>query len=290
MKGVDAQAADQASSNALERKIELFVRSQFSVPAGCNIEVGPRMVSAFPGYDGLSVKVSQADRTTELKFLITTDGKTLARLEKFDLGNYPPSIDVRGRPIRGNPAAPVTVVSFDDLECPVCAYMHQILFPTAANRYGDAVRFIYKDNPLVEMHPWALHAAVDATCLADQSPTAYWSYVDTVHARGQEVSGSTRDLQQSFTVLDRMAQNEAQRTDVDASRLQACIRRQDEAPVRRSMKEAAQLGLNFTPALFVNGEEIRGFTSEEDIWTVIDRAVRETGKKSSGRETVQRAK
>ncbi len=197
---------------------------------------------------------------------------------------------VQGRPIRGNPSAPVTVVSFDDLECPVCAYMQQILFPAAANRYGDKVRFIYKDNPLVELHPWALHAAVDATCLADQSSTAYWNYVDSVHAHGQEVSGATRDLQQSFAVLDHMAQSEAQRAAVEADRLQACIRKQDEMPVRRSMKEAAQLGLNFTPALFVNGEEIRGFRSEQDIWTVIDRAVRETEKKDSGPGAVQPGK
>lgn len=288
--GGHAQAPDQISRNTLERKIELFVRSQFSVPAGCNIEIGSRIASAFPGYDSLRVKVSQGDKTTELNFLISADGRTLARLEKFELDDYPPSIDVEGRPVRGNPSAPVTVVSFDDLECPVCSYLHQILFPAAVNRYGNEVRFIYKDNPLVEMHPWALHAAVDATCLADQSSTAYWSYVDSVHAHGQEVSGSARDLQHSFAELDRMAQGQAQRTDVDASRLQACIRKQDETPVRRSMKEAAQLGLNFTPALFVNGEEIKGFTSEEDIWTVIDRAVRDSGIKSLGRESVQHGK
>lgn len=95
--GANVQGADQSSQVALERKIELFVRSQFSVPASCNLEIGSRTASAFPGYDSLRVRVSQGDKTTELNFLISTDGRTLARLEKFDLDHYPPSIDGPGQ-------------------------------------------------------------------------------------------------------------------------------------------------------------------------------------------------
>jgi protein-disulfide isomerase len=141
-----------------------------------------------------------APSPTVIDFLISTDSKTLARLEKFDLLNDALfSIDVAGRPIRGNPAAKVTVISFDDLECPYCARMHQTLFPATLEHYKDKVRFIYKDFPLPpDMHPWAMRAAVDANCLAAQSTDVYWAYVDYIHSHGQEVSGEDRNLAKSL--------------------------------------------------------------------------------------------
>jgi protein-disulfide isomerase len=276
--GIASQTPGQRNLPTVDRKIELIIRSQYSLPENCDVKIGQRTPTLIPGYDNLRVTLSLGSKSSDIDFLISTDDKTLAHLDKFDLdGNPALSIDVGGRPIRGNPAAPVTVINFDDLECPVCSYMNQQLFPAALNRYGDEVRFIYKDNPLVEMHPWALHAAVDATCLASQSPTAYWNYVDDVHSHGQEVSGDTRDLQKSFAALDRMAGDEARKKDLDANTLQACLERQDETPVRQSMREANHLGLNSTPTLFVNGEEVHGFSTVSDLWPVIDRALRESG-------------
>jgi hypothetical protein len=132
----------------------------------------------------------------DLEFLISTDNKSLARLETFD-----PSQDSGAEhPCRSSPDsrqsrnAKVTVISFDDLECPYCARMHQQLFPATLDRYKDKVRFVYKDDPLVEIHPWALHAAVDANCIADQNGSAYWGYVDYLHAHGQDVTGEDRNL------------------------------------------------------------------------------------------------
>jgi len=43
--------------------------------------------------------------------------------------------------------------------------MHQSLFPPPLARYKDQVAFIYKDFPLLENHPWAMRASVDANCL-----------------------------------------------------------------------------------------------------------------------------
>lgn len=183
-------------------------------------------------------------------------------------------------PIRGNPNAPITVINFDDLECPACAFWHQQLFPAALNRYGNLVRFVYKDNPLIEIHPWALRAAVDGTCLADQSSPAYWNYVDYLHTHGQEVNGDARNLQKSFSTLDRIATEEGQKANLNSQRLQACLRLQDDQPVRQSMRQAEGLGLNFTPGFFVNGEELRGLTSIDDMWRAIDRALRESGSDS----------
>jgi protein-disulfide isomerase len=270
------QSASPATPNLpLNWKIEVMVRSQFSVPADNTVVLGARKPSQIPGYDTLPVTISLGNQKKMEDFLISTDSKTLARLETIDLEKAPVfSIDVSGRPTRGNPAAKVTVVNFDDLECPVCARMHQALFPGTLSRFGDRVRFIYRDNPINEIHPWATHAAVDANCLAEQSGEVYWTYVDYLHSHGQEVSGADHNLEKSFAALDRIARQEGTIAKLDSGKLDACVAKQDETQVRASIQQALSMGLEYTPAVFVNGELIKGLVPPEYIWRVIDRALR----------------
>lgn len=277
--GCKAQStAPSAPDAGLNRRIEIMVRSQFSVPQDYAVTIGARAPSQIQGYDTLPVTLSRGQKTTVVEFLISTDSKTLARLEKFSLEKDPAfSIDVNGRPIRGNPAAKVTVVNFDDLECPYCARLHQTLFPSTLERYKDKVRFIYKDNPLGEMHPWAMHAAVDANCLAEQNSDVYWTYVDYLHSHGQEVNGESRDLKKSFEALDRIARQEAILGKLDDAKLNACLTKQDESEVKASLKEAESLKIESAPAVFVNGERIDGAVPEDQVWMVIDRALRAAG-------------
>ena len=277
--GCKAQTTAPAQGDAaMIRRIEVMVRSQFNVPQDYNVTIGARKPSKISGYDTLPITLSRGSKSTPVEFLISTDGKTLARLETFNLAKDPASnIDVEGRPIRGNPNAKVTVVNFDDLECPYCARMHTSLFPATLDRYRDKVRFIYKDDPLVELHPWAMRAAVDANCLAAQKGDAYWTYVDYIHSHGQEVSGEDRNVTKSFAALDRIARQESTLAKLDETKLDACIAKQDESRVRASAKEAEALGIDGTPALFIDGERINGAVPEQQVWLVIDRALRAQG-------------
>ena len=277
--GCKAQSSPQGTPDlALNRHIEVMVRSQFNVPQDINVTIGERKPSQIPGYDALPITLSHGARQTVMDFLISTDGKTLARLDTFSLAKDPVfSIGVAGRPIRGNPAAKVTVINFDDLECPYCARMHQTLFPATLEHYKDMVRFVYKDDPLVEIHPWAMRAAVDANCLAAQSGEVYWTYVDYLHSHGQEVNGENRDSAKSFGALDRIARQQATVAKLDAAKLDACLASQDETQVRASAKAAEALGVEGTPAVFVEGERIDGALPQAQVWMVIDRALRAAG-------------
>jgi len=270
--------APGTSDLTLNRHIEVMVRSQFNVPQDITVLIGTRKPSQIAGYDALPVTLAHGPKQTVVDFLISTDNKTLARLETFSLEKDPIfSIDVAGRPIRGNPAAKVTVVNFDDLECPYCARMHQTLFPATLDHYKGAVRFVYKDDPLTEIHPWAMHAAVDANCLATQSGDVYWKFVDYLHSHGEEVNGENRDQAKSFAALDRIARQQGTLGKLDAAKLDACLAKQDETQVRASASEAEKLRIEGTPALFVDGERIDGALPQEQVWMVIDRALRAQG-------------
>ncbi len=277
--GCKAQPTPAPSdASQMNRRIEVMVRSQYNVPQEYSVTIGVRKPSQIPGYDSLPITLAKGERTSVIEFLISSDGNTLARLEKFDLQKDPVfNIDVTGRPIRGNPAAKVTVINFDDLECPYCGRMHDALFPATLVRYKDKVRFIYKDDPLTELHPWAMHAAVDANCLAAQSGEVYWTYVDFLHRHGEDITGPERDLAKSVAALDRVARQEATLGKLDSAKLDACLAKQDETAIRASESEAGTLRIEGTPALFVNGERIDGAVPEEQVWAVIDRALRAAG-------------
>jgi protein-disulfide isomerase len=277
--GCKAQPTPQGYTDpATGRHIELVVRTQFGVPQDVNVSLGAKKPSPIAGYDALPITLSKGANSKVIDFLISTDGKTLARLETFDVTKNPmSSIDVTGRPVRGNPAAKVTIVNFDDLECPYCARMHQTLFPGVLERYKDKVRVIYKDDPLTEIHPWALHASVDANCLAAQSGEVYWTYVDYIHAHGDEVSGQDRNPAKSFDALNRIARQEATLAKLDLPKLESCLSRQDDTQVRASAQEAEGLGIEGTPALMIDGERVNGALPESALWMVIDRALRAEG-------------
>jgi protein-disulfide isomerase len=278
--GCKAQTAapDPLDTATQNRRIEVMVRARFSLTPDINVAIGARKPSNITGYDTLPVTLSRDSHSQTVEFLVSADGKTLAHLETFDLIKDPIfSLDIAGRAVRGNPAAKVTVVSFDDLECPYCAQMHQALFPTTINRYKDKVRFIYKDFPLLEIHPWAMHAAVDANCIAAQNSEAYWNYVDYIHGHGDEVSGQDRDEKHSFSALDRIARQEAAIGKLDTAKFDTCLTAQDESQVKASLKEALALGLDGAPALFINGERLNGALPEKYVWMAIDRALRSVG-------------
>jgi protein-disulfide isomerase len=280
--GCKAQTApvSTALQAKLDRQIELTIRSQYNVPPDYTVTLGQRSKSDISGFDTLPVTFSNGDQKKITIFLISTDNNTLARLEKFDLTKAPGSaISVLGRPIRGNPKAKVTIINFDDLECPFCARMHEVLFPETQQHYGDQVRYIYLDFPLVQLHPWAMHAAVDVNCLADQSPTGYWNLVDTLHQQSDNISGAQgqQNLPASLKKVDDLTLAEGKRDNVDMGKLQACITKQDDGVIRSSMKQGDALGVDGTPTLFVNGERATGALSQSMLWTIVDRAIRDAG-------------
>ncbi len=271
----------QSGSPEISRRIERQVRSYYSIPPDVKITVSPRKASEFPNYDAVTVTFNSSEKTHDYEFLLSKDDKTLIRMTRLDLTKDPyagvmQKIDTQGRPVRGNKDAKVVVVNYDDFECPFCSRMHQTLFPELLKEYGNRVEFIYKDFPLLEMHPWAMRAAVDANCLAAQSGDAYWDFADYLHANQREVS-SAKDRDGQFAVLDRLAMEQASKHHLDAQKLQACVKAQNDDAVKASLKEGEALGVEATPTLYINGEKMDGVQPIADLRATLDRALQEAG-------------
>jgi protein-disulfide isomerase len=272
----------QSAPPDVARKIERQMRSYYNMPPEVKVTVGAITPSTdWPGYDTVAVNIDGGDgKQKDYKFLLSKDRSTLLRVTKFDLSKDPfaevmSKIDVKDRPTRGAKSAKVVAVNFDDFECPYCAAMHRTLFPEIFKEYGDRVTFIYKDDPLTEIHPWALHAAVDANCLAAQNSDAYWDFADYIHANKREVDG--QKPADRFEAIDKMTMLQGQKHNVDAVKLQSCVKAQNEDAVRASMKEADGLGVNGTPALFINGQKIDGAVPIAEVRAALDAALKDAG-------------
>jgi protein-disulfide isomerase len=275
--GCSAQSVPPDQAKRIERQ----VRSYYSIPGSVKVTLGPLRPSDFPNYDALTINIQSPNKNQDYDFLVSKDGKTLLRMTKLDLTKDPyvevmKKIDVTGRPVRGNKDAKVTVVNYDDFQCPFCSKMHRVLFPDILKEYGDRVKFVYKDFPIPDLHPWSMRAAVDANCLAAQNSDAYWDFADYIHANQVQVNAEpTRDAQ--FATLDRITMDQAQKHNLDKTSLQSCMKAQKEEAIKASIREGESLNVGATPTLFVNGEEIDGALPIDEVRATLDRALQDAG-------------
>ena len=81
--------------------------------------------------------------------------------------------------IRGDPAAPVTLVEYSDFECPFCKRFHPTVKRLVAESNGQ-LKWVYRHFPLDELHPVkARKEAVASECAAELGGNdAFWKFAD----------------------------------------------------------------------------------------------------------------
>lgn len=278
--GVGCRAQNPGSE--MDHKIERQVRSTFSVPPFVDVTAGERKPSAeFPGYDHLVVTMSYKGQTQSRELLLSKDGKTLLSVVKMDMTRDPlaevmAKIDQNGRPIRGNKNAKVTVVVYDDFECPYCSRMHETLI-SVLKSYGDRIRVVYKDYPLIQIHPWSERAAIDSGCLAKENDGAYWDFADYVHANPQVIKGEQRQVSGQLAEVDRITLTIGMRHSANPVSLKKCVEEQSKTSLDASIKEAEGLGVEATPAVFIDGMKLDGAIPEEQFRMVLDKELKSLG-------------
>ena len=161
------------------------------------------------------------------------------------------------QPVKGNPNASVTIVEFTDFECPSCARQLPVL-EKIVNEFGDRVRLVVRDFPLSQ-HANARKAAEAAEAAREQGK--YWEYV-TVLFRNQSALGVEK-LKQYATEVG-----------LDRARFDASFDSGKFAEkVQRDVMEAHKLGVNGTPALYINGKRISD-NSYESLKSAIESALK----------------
>src|SRR5882724_120400 len=94
-------------------------------------------------------------------------------------------VSVAGEQFRGSEKAPVTIVKYEDFQCPFCKQV-QPTFDELLSRYNGKVRLVHKDLPLDSIHPQARQAAEAARCAYEQGK--FWEYHDKLYANSPKAS------------------------------------------------------------------------------------------------------
>lgn len=164
-------------------------------------------------------------------------------------------ISVDDDPSFGPANAPVTVVMFSDMQCPACAATHPVVKDVVAE-FGEKVRFVVRDFPLVNIHPHALEAAAAANAAYKQGK--YWDYIEILY-RHQDEFGTA-----AFKRFAAEAGLNEQRFAIDLTDEKAV----DE--IRSDVADGESYGVSATPTIFINGLKVRQLTGKS-----IRKAIRE---------------
>jgi protein-disulfide isomerase len=81
----------------------------------------------------------------------------------------------------------------------------------------------------------------------------------------------------AFAVLDRLTTAQGQKHNLDQTKLQSCIKAQNEDGIKGSMQEAESVGVSATPTLFINGQELEGALSVAEMRAALDQALEQAG-------------
>ncbi len=159
-----------------------------------------------------------------------------------------------GRPTKGPANAPVEIIEFSDFQCPFCLSA----FPTVQQvmkEYEGRIRFTYRHYPLPN-HPAARPAAEASACAAEQN--RFWEYHDRLFSNQGKLAAA--DLKQYATDVG-----------LNMADFTSCVDTHKFAKqVDEDLAAANQVGVNGTPAFFVNGRILSGAQPYAVFKRVID--------------------
>jgi predicted DsbA family dithiol-disulfide isomerase len=150
------------------------------------------------------------------------------------------AISIEGAPIHGNRNAPVTIVIFDDFECPYCSRTVALL-DTLLHDYQGEVRVVFKNFPL-KMHEFSRLAAIAG--LAAQRQGKFWKLHDLLFANYNDLN------QKKIETLAQQAGLDMEQFKQDL--LDPVLEKQ----IQDEITEGKTVGVKGTPTLFVNGRKV----------------------------------
>ena len=174
----------------------------------------------------------------------------------------PPRVQVAAKGFsRGPKDAPITIVEFADYECGFCSRVLDSM-DAVMKKYPGKIRLVFRDFPL-NFHPNATPAAVAARCAGAQGK--FWEMHDRLF--DQQGGLNAENYKKWATELK-----------LDSAAFDKCLADPEVfAAVQADLKAGSAVGVNGTPAFFVNGVSLSGAQPLEAFVSVIDRELSRLG-------------
>jgi protein-disulfide isomerase len=160
--------------------------------------------------------------------------------------------------VRGLADAPVTVLEYGDYECPFCRGAARDV-KRMLDLYPAAIRFVFRNFPIPQLHPHAEQAAEAAEAAAAQG--RFWEMYERLLT-----PSSSLDLDSLLSY--------ARELGLDADRFsQEVTGRAHAAKIERDVEEGVRDGVNATPKFYVDGQRIDGKLPLEGLENAIRASV-----------------
>jgi protein-disulfide isomerase len=270
---VPALIAQAPNQPAVHEKIIRYIRGRFNIPDAVKVTITDLRDSAYPDFFETTVTLDDGKAKQSQPLFVSKNMRYLVEGNIFNLAGDPREemrrlISLRDQPTQGPASAPVTLVEYSDLECPVCAHLQEELETDIIPKYGDKLRVVFKEFPLVNIHDWALTGAIAAQCAYQIDPSRYVAYRSAIYKNQVTITGEhARDM-----LLHLGAE-----AGVDNLKLAACIDSKDSlSRVDANKQEGEALGISQTPTTFINGRIIVGAPAATDFYKLIDEAMHDT--------------
>ncbi len=177
--------------------------------------------------------------------------------------------------VLGDANAPVTIIEFSDYQCPFCRKFWTETLPSIKSEYIDTgkVNLVYRDFPLISIHPGAQPAAEAAECARDQygGDEAYFKMHDKIFSEqnildgGDPIAGPVRGTAQ-FTSEDLKAWAKDLGYNIDSCLDSGKFRNE----VLEDLSDATAAGGQGTPYFVINGKPLSGAQPFGAFQQVID--------------------
>jgi protein-disulfide isomerase len=168
----------------------------------------------------------------------------------------PVKVDVGDSPFKGPKDAKITVVEFSDFQCPFCTKGKAIV-DELVKMYPKDVKVVFKNLPLVDLHPQAKPAAKAALAAGKQNK--FWEMHDFLFDNQKSLSDAFYPEAAKAIGLDVTKFN----TDFASAEI--------EKSVEADLAQAKSLNVQGTPNFFINGVNLRGAYPIEEFKKIIDR-------------------
>lgn len=252
-------------------QIEKYLRRTQGWPEQIKIDVGPFTPSPVQGLLQATVKLSLQDQHQDLNVLVSNDGQylMLGQLQKLDgdpFASVRAKMNLTDAPSLGPALAPVTIVEYSDLQCPFCRGMGLELRQQVVPEFKGQVRLVFRDFPLLGIHPYAMPAAQLGRCVFKKyGDDAFWIYHDWAFTNQKELNAQNFQPK-AMDFLKAKGQDPAQ--------LQSCMATPEvKQQVEASLAEAQALGVDGTPTIFINGRKQVGAMQVDQLTKTIQTEV-----------------
>ncbi len=167
-------------------------------------------------------------------------------------------IDTAGAALKGNQDAKVSLVIFEDFECPFCGRFTTQALGQIEKDYVDTgkAKIYFKHFPLNSIHPDAQKASEAAECAKEQGK--FWEYHDILFVNQQALS--INDLKKYAADLG-----------LDTAKFNSCLDSgAKKSQVEKDASDGDNAGVTGTPTVFVNGRPIVGAQPYSSFKAAID--------------------